>query len=173
VFKRKAGRPKGDRDDVPVKLARALVDKARVVAAHRQTTLAALLSSLLEEPMERAHALMVSEMIQNPDFRKTATFEELGTSLDLMKEFINAAYDHPDFMNSPMQESIYNDAGIKKDVQGKFILNMTKIYGEPQVIDRGNGPERVFVLHPKKEFKAGKPSGKKSGPTKPEGDGNS
>lgn len=58
----KAGRPKGERDDVPVKLDRALVDRARVIAAYRRTTLADLLSTLLKGPIDKAHSQMASEL---------------------------------------------------------------------------------------------------------------
>ncbi|MDG3003434.1 hypothetical protein [Paludisphaera mucosa] len=60
--KRGAGRPRGYRDDVPVKLDRRLVDQARVIAAYRKTTLAELLSTLLEAPVERAHSRMAKEL---------------------------------------------------------------------------------------------------------------
>lgn len=59
--KQGAGRPKGDRDDVPVKIDRRLVDQARVIAAFRKTTLADLLSTLLVGPIEKAQAQMAKE----------------------------------------------------------------------------------------------------------------
>ncbi|WP_156513227.1 hypothetical protein [Planctomyces sp. SH-PL62] len=57
-----AGRPRGDRDDVPVKLDRSLVDRARVVAAYKKTTLAELLSVMLKGPVDRAYAQMAKDL---------------------------------------------------------------------------------------------------------------
>lgn len=56
----RAGRPK--RDDVAVKLERTLVDKARLVASRRETTLAGYLSDLLRGPVEKDFIETVREM---------------------------------------------------------------------------------------------------------------
>jgi hypothetical protein len=61
----KMGRPKGkrsDRDDVSVKIARSLASKAKLVAAHRGVPAAALLSGMLEGPIDRAYAAMLREL---------------------------------------------------------------------------------------------------------------
>lgn len=64
---KRAGRPRSDRDDVPVKLDRRLVDQARVVAAFRKTTLVEMLSDMLKVPVERAHQQMVKELNRDAD----------------------------------------------------------------------------------------------------------
>jgi hypothetical protein len=57
------GRPKrSERDDVTVKLDRALVAKAKLIAAHRGSNVAELLSELLRAPIDRAYAQMVREL---------------------------------------------------------------------------------------------------------------
>jgi hypothetical protein len=61
---KRAGRPKGERDGIPVKLDRRLVDQARVVAAYRRTTLVNMLSEMLKAPVERAHQQMLKELNQ-------------------------------------------------------------------------------------------------------------
>jgi uncharacterized protein (DUF4415 family) len=62
---RKAGRPKGARNDASVKIDAELVDLARVVGAHRKTSLNELLSDLLRDPVKRAHAQMVKELTRS------------------------------------------------------------------------------------------------------------
>lgn len=57
-----AGRPKSGSDHVAVKLDRAIVAKAKVVAAHRGVTLAELLSGSLKAPIDQAYAQMIREL---------------------------------------------------------------------------------------------------------------
>jgi hypothetical protein len=50
------GRPKrSERDDTTVKLSRALVLKAKIVATQRGISVAELLSELLQGPLDRAY----------------------------------------------------------------------------------------------------------------------
>jgi hypothetical protein len=57
------GRPrKSERDDVTAKLDRALVAKAKLIAAHRGVPAAELLSELLRNPLNRAYAQMLAEL---------------------------------------------------------------------------------------------------------------
>lgn len=56
------GRPKGDRDDVSTKISRSIMGKAKLIAAHRGTTAAELLSEMLEAPIDRAYAAMLREL---------------------------------------------------------------------------------------------------------------
>lgn len=53
---------KGKRDDVAVKVDRTLVDKAKLVAARRGTTMAEYLSELIRTPVERDFTKTVREM---------------------------------------------------------------------------------------------------------------
>ncbi|MBV8488488.1 MAG: hypothetical protein JO161_09435 [Planctomycetaceae bacterium] len=62
MAKRPRGRPKTERDDVSVKIDRALLDKARLVAAHRKVALAELVTELLRTPIERVYQQMVREL---------------------------------------------------------------------------------------------------------------
>jgi hypothetical protein len=61
-------RPKGkqgkrsDRDDVAVKLDRAIVGKARMIATHQGISVAELLSDILKVPVDRAYAHMLREL---------------------------------------------------------------------------------------------------------------
>ena len=50
------------RDDVAVKIARAIVGKARLIAAHRGTSVADLLSEMLHAPVDKAYAQMLREL---------------------------------------------------------------------------------------------------------------
>jgi hypothetical protein len=59
---KRMGRPRGDRDDAPVKIDRRLLDQARMIAAHRRVSIAELLSTMLKSPIERAHAQMVKDL---------------------------------------------------------------------------------------------------------------
>jgi hypothetical protein len=67
---RAMARPKGkqgkrsDRDDIAVKLDRALVSKARLIAAHRGLVggVAELLSELASGPVDKAYAQMLREL---------------------------------------------------------------------------------------------------------------
>jgi hypothetical protein len=47
------GRPRAERDDVTVKLARGIVSRAKIVAAARGVTLAEYLSDLTRGPVDR------------------------------------------------------------------------------------------------------------------------
>jgi hypothetical protein len=62
MSKKAQGRPRGDRDDVTVKVDRSLVARAKVIAARREVSLAKLLSDWLEGPLESAWDEMVREM---------------------------------------------------------------------------------------------------------------
>lgn len=58
-------RPKGkrsERDDVAVKVDRTIVGKARLIATHRGTSVAELLSELLSGPVDKAYAQMLREL---------------------------------------------------------------------------------------------------------------
>ncbi|HEU5116816.1 MAG TPA: hypothetical protein VFT74_09095 [Isosphaeraceae bacterium] len=59
---RKARSDKVKRDDIAVKIERTLVDKARLVAARRGTTLAQYLSDLLRGPVEKDFVKTVREL---------------------------------------------------------------------------------------------------------------
>lgn len=59
---KRMGRPRNDRDDVAVKLDRRIVDRARVVAAHKKTSLVELLSDMLKAPVDRAYTQMAKEL---------------------------------------------------------------------------------------------------------------
>ncbi len=57
------GRPKrSERDDVTVKVDRALVSMAKLIATRRGVSVAEVISELLKEPMERAYARMLREL---------------------------------------------------------------------------------------------------------------
>lgn len=58
---KKAGRPKGDRNDVSVRIDKRVVGMARFVATHRGVTIAELLSSTLEGPIEREYIKLVAK----------------------------------------------------------------------------------------------------------------
>lgn len=63
----KAGRPKrSERELMTVKIDRALAAKAKLLSTHRGTSVAELLSELLEVPLDRAYA----QMIRDLDHRK-------------------------------------------------------------------------------------------------------
>ena len=56
------GRPRSDRDDVTVKVDRAVIEKARHLAMRRRVTLAELLTEILKGPVEKAYAQDVKQM---------------------------------------------------------------------------------------------------------------
>jgi hypothetical protein len=59
----KAGRPKrSERDDVPVKLDRSLVEKAKLVAMRQRTTMAELLTEILRTPIEKLYRQEVKSL---------------------------------------------------------------------------------------------------------------
>lgn len=60
---KRMGRPKrSERDDVVVRLDRAIVAKARLLAAHRGVSVAEVLSDLVKAPVDRAYLAMVQEL---------------------------------------------------------------------------------------------------------------
>jgi len=63
---RKAGRPKAGRVDTTVKIDVRLVQKARVVAGHRNVPLNQLLSDMLEGPINAATAEVLRELATPP-----------------------------------------------------------------------------------------------------------
>lgn len=67
VEREKVARPKGrpkqsERQDQTVKLDRTLVGKAKLIATHKGTSVAELLSEMLREPVDRAYAKMLREL---------------------------------------------------------------------------------------------------------------
>ena len=66
MAKQGRGRPRTDRDDITVKINRAIVGKARAVATHKGVTLAELLSDVLQVPIDRAYAAMLRELEGKP-----------------------------------------------------------------------------------------------------------
>jgi hypothetical protein len=57
------GRPKtSDRDDSTARLDRTMLGKAKLIATHRGVPVAALLSELLEGPLDKAYAQMLREL---------------------------------------------------------------------------------------------------------------
>jgi hypothetical protein len=64
----KAGRPKrSERDDVPVKIERAIIEKAKFVAMRKHTTMAELLTEILRAPIERAYRQEVENLTSVQD----------------------------------------------------------------------------------------------------------
>jgi hypothetical protein len=63
VMAKRAGRPKtSERDDVSIKIDRALVSKARLLAAHKGVSIAELISELLRGPLNQDYAKMLREL---------------------------------------------------------------------------------------------------------------
>jgi hypothetical protein len=58
----KAGRPSKGRDDVTVKIDRALAGKLKHLAIHRGLSVAEVLSELVRVPVDRAYAQMLREL---------------------------------------------------------------------------------------------------------------
>ena len=58
------GRPKGDRDDIPVKLDRKLAGMAKAIATARGGTVGEYLSELTSAPIHRDYAKMLRELEQ-------------------------------------------------------------------------------------------------------------
>ncbi len=56
------GRPKSARDDVAVKIDRALANKAKRIADHRGMSVAELLSNYLQAPVDRGYLAMIREL---------------------------------------------------------------------------------------------------------------
>ena len=59
---KKTGRPRGDRDDVTVKIDRKLATMAKVVAGKRGISSAEMLSEMLKAPLTKAYAQLVREL---------------------------------------------------------------------------------------------------------------
>lgn len=59
---KRRGRPESGRDDVTVKLDRAVVAKAKLIAAHRGTTVAELLTEAVKGPIDRLYLAMLREL---------------------------------------------------------------------------------------------------------------
>ena len=59
---KKTGRPKGDRDDVTVKVARQIASKAKMIASDRGVSVAEVLSEILEVPINRSYAQMLRNL---------------------------------------------------------------------------------------------------------------
>ncbi len=58
-----AGRPKSSvRDDASVKVDRAIVGRAKLIATHRGVALAELLSESLRAPIDKAYGQMLREL---------------------------------------------------------------------------------------------------------------
>jgi hypothetical protein len=60
--KKSRGRPKTDRDEVTVKLSRALAGKAKAVALHRGITVGEFLGETFGAGIDRAYAQMLREL---------------------------------------------------------------------------------------------------------------
>ena len=63
------GRPKGkrtERDDITTKADRAVISKARLVAAHRGINLAELVSETLRPHIDKQYAQMLRELEAEP-----------------------------------------------------------------------------------------------------------
>jgi hypothetical protein len=53
---------RSERDDIAVKVDRAIIGKAKLVATHRGISVAELLTELLRAPVDRAYAQMLREL---------------------------------------------------------------------------------------------------------------
>ena len=62
MAKRSVGRPKTDSDNVTTKVNRALVMKAKLIAADQGVSAADLLNELLQVPVDRAYALLLRKL---------------------------------------------------------------------------------------------------------------
>jgi hypothetical protein len=59
----KRGRPKtSERDDTTVKIDRAIVGKAKLIAAHKGVSVAELFSDMLRKPVDQAYIAMLREL---------------------------------------------------------------------------------------------------------------
>ncbi len=61
MAKKSRGRPRGERDDAPVKLDRKLVGMAKAIATARGVSVAEYLSGLTTVPINRDYAKMLRE----------------------------------------------------------------------------------------------------------------
>jgi hypothetical protein len=62
MAKRGRGRPKGERDDVTVKMDRSLKHKVDLLATHRGVSVAALVSELIAAPLDRAYLEIIRDL---------------------------------------------------------------------------------------------------------------
>jgi hypothetical protein len=62
MAKAKGKGKRSEREDVAVKIDRALVGKARLIATHRGVSVAELLSEMLRAPVDKAYAVMLREL---------------------------------------------------------------------------------------------------------------
>jgi len=53
---------KSERDDVAVKVDRVIVNKAKMIATHKGSSVAELFSEILRVPIDRAYAQMLREL---------------------------------------------------------------------------------------------------------------
>jgi hypothetical protein len=60
------GRPRGDRDDVPVKIDRALALKAKLIAADKGVSVARLVSDALQAPLDKMYGALLKKMEEKP-----------------------------------------------------------------------------------------------------------
>ena len=59
----KRGRPKtSDRTDVPIKVEKAIANKAKLIANHKGVPVAALISDILRKPIDAAYVEMIREL---------------------------------------------------------------------------------------------------------------
>lgn len=58
----KAKGKRSERDDVAVKIDRTIVGKARLIATHKGTSTAEVLSEMLRGPVDQAYARMLREL---------------------------------------------------------------------------------------------------------------
>lgn len=56
------GRPKSDRDEATVKLARDLAGKAKAIALHRSVTVGELLTETFRATLDKMYAQMLREL---------------------------------------------------------------------------------------------------------------
>ena len=67
------------RDDVAVKVDRSIVAKARLIAAHRGKSGAALLSEALQEPIDDMYIIMINQL---QDRKSPSMFERIDLEDD-------------------------------------------------------------------------------------------
>lgn len=63
---KKMGRPKGDRDDVTVKVPRSIAAKSKAIAKDRGQTLAEYLEEKLAVPVDKDYAAMLRRIDETP-----------------------------------------------------------------------------------------------------------
>ena len=62
MAKKKLGRPSTNRDDVTVKLDRALATKVKLLATHLDKPVGEVLANLLSSSLDRAYSTMLREL---------------------------------------------------------------------------------------------------------------